>query len=178
MNKLLTVTRVDNRHNNYNYLQEHQIQTQLLFVKHLVILSRIDLLFSFFLCLQGLKSLCFLSLDSTKVTDAGMVLYLQSAPSCLSQLSLNQTAVTEATLAVLPSCVPQLRLLSIKQTKVLQLAIIKLLFFFNGVWWKETLQRILVKQDQDKTSNSHCSLCHGSRHLHNNQFKRRGHNTE
>ncbi|XP_070709452.1 uncharacterized protein [Pempheris klunzingeri] len=72
-------------------------------------------------CLQhitGLKSLCFLSLDHTKVTDAGMVLYLQSAPSCLSQLSLNQTAVTEATLVVLPTCVPQLRLLSIKQTKV------------------------------------------------------------
>lgn len=72
-------------------------------------------------CLQhitGLKSLCFLSLDQTKVTDAGMVLYLQSAPSCLSQLSLNQTAVTEATLAVLPTSVPQLRLLSIKQTKV------------------------------------------------------------
>ncbi|XP_060920940.1 uncharacterized protein si:ch73-173p19.1 [Labrus mixtus] len=72
-------------------------------------------------CLQqitGLKSLCYLSLDQTKVTDAGMVLYLQSAPSCLSQLSLNQTAVTEATLAVLPTCVPQLRLLSIKQTKV------------------------------------------------------------
>ncbi|XP_019962910.1 uncharacterized protein [Paralichthys olivaceus] len=72
-------------------------------------------------CLQhirGLNSLCFLSLDQTKVTDAGMVLYLQSAPSCLSQLSLNQTAVTEATLVVLPSCVPQLRLLSIKQTKV------------------------------------------------------------
>uniref|UniRef100_A0A3B5AFR2 Uncharacterized LOC103363515 n=1 Tax=Stegastes partitus TaxID=144197 RepID=A0A3B5AFR2_9TELE len=72
-------------------------------------------------CLQhitGLKSLCFLSLDQTKVTDAGMVLYLQSAPSCFSQLSLNQTAVTEATLAVLPTCVPQLRLLSIKQTEV------------------------------------------------------------
>ncbi|XP_045910362.1 uncharacterized protein si:ch73-173p19.1 isoform X1 [Micropterus dolomieu] len=72
-------------------------------------------------CLQhitGLKSLCFLSLDHTKVTDAGMVLYLNSAPSCLSQLSLNQTAVTEATLVVLPTCVPQLRLLSIKQTKV------------------------------------------------------------
>uniref|UniRef100_A0AAQ4RMZ8 Si:ch73-173p19.1 n=1 Tax=Gasterosteus aculeatus aculeatus TaxID=481459 RepID=A0AAQ4RMZ8_GASAC len=73
-------------------------------------------------CLQhitGLKSLCFLSLDQTKVTDAGMVLYLQSAPSCLSQLSLNQTAVTEATLVALPACVPQLRLLSIKQTKVI-----------------------------------------------------------
>ncbi|XP_034562595.1 uncharacterized protein si:ch73-173p19.1 [Notolabrus celidotus] len=72
-------------------------------------------------CLQhitGLKSLCYLSLDHTKVTDTGMILYLQSAPSCLSQLSLNQTAVTEATLAVLPTCVPQLRLLSIKQTKV------------------------------------------------------------
>ncbi|XP_040921472.1 uncharacterized protein si:ch73-173p19.1 isoform X2 [Toxotes jaculatrix] len=72
-------------------------------------------------CLQhirGLKSLSFLSLDQTKVTDAGMVLYLQSAPSCLSQLSLNQTAVTEATLVVLPTYVPQLRLLSIKQTKV------------------------------------------------------------
>lgn len=72
-------------------------------------------------CLQhitGLKSLCFLSLDQTKVTDTGMVLYLQSAPSCLFQLSLNQTAVTEATLVVLPTCVPQLRLLSIKQTKV------------------------------------------------------------
>lgn len=47
-----------------------------------------------------------------------MVSYLQSAPSCLSQLSLNQTAVTEATLAVLPQYVPQLRLLNIKQTKV------------------------------------------------------------
>ncbi|KAM4606665.1 uncharacterized protein ACJ7VT_016834 [Polymixia lowei] len=72
-------------------------------------------------CLQyitGLKSLCFLSLDHTKVSDAGMVMYLQSAPSCLTQLSLNQTAVTEATLAALPACVPQLRLLSIKQTKV------------------------------------------------------------
>uniref|UniRef100_A0A3P9KEK5 Si:ch73-173p19.1 n=1 Tax=Oryzias latipes TaxID=8090 RepID=A0A3P9KEK5_ORYLA len=72
-------------------------------------------------CLQyitGLKGLCFLSLDQTKVTDVGMVTYLQSAPSCLQQLSLNQTAVTEATLAALPACVPQLRLLSIKHTKV------------------------------------------------------------
>ncbi|KAJ0059749.1 hypothetical protein NL108_011242, partial [Boleophthalmus pectinirostris] len=74
-------------------------------------------------CLQhitGLKSLCFLSLDHTKVTDSGMVLYLQSAPSSLSQLSLNQTAVTELTLEALTSFVPQLRVLSIKQTKVSQ----------------------------------------------------------
>lgn len=72
-------------------------------------------------CLQhitGLKSLCFLSLDNTKVTDTGMVLYLGSAPSCLSQLSLNQTIVTEATLEALASHAPQLRVLSIKQTKV------------------------------------------------------------
>ncbi|XP_028826426.1 uncharacterized protein LOC114784840 [Denticeps clupeoides] len=72
-------------------------------------------------CLQhitGLKCLSFLSLDQTKVSDRGMALYLRSAPSCLSQLSLNQTAVTEATLAELPSHVPQLRLLSIKHTKV------------------------------------------------------------
>ncbi|XP_033841666.1 uncharacterized protein si:ch73-173p19.1 [Periophthalmus magnuspinnatus] len=74
-------------------------------------------------CLQhitGLKSLYFLSLDQTKVTDSGMVLYLQSAPSCLSQLSLNQTTVTEVTLEALTSFVPQLRVLSIKQTKVSQ----------------------------------------------------------
>ncbi|XP_014013220.1 uncharacterized protein isoform X1 [Salmo salar] len=72
-------------------------------------------------CLQhitGLKSLSFLSLDQTKVSDVGMVLYLQSAPSSLTQLSLNQTSVTEATLAALPACVPQLRLLSVKHTKV------------------------------------------------------------
>ncbi|XP_055785020.1 uncharacterized protein LOC129859358 isoform X3 [Salvelinus fontinalis] len=72
-------------------------------------------------CLQhitGLKSLSFLSLDQTKVSDVGMVLYLQSAPSTLTQLSLNQTSITEATLAALPACVPQLRLLSIKHTKV------------------------------------------------------------
>ncbi|KAG9348127.1 hypothetical protein JZ751_004157 [Albula glossodonta] len=72
-------------------------------------------------CLQyitGLKSLSFLSLDHTKVSDMGMVKYLESAPASLTQLSLNQTAVTEATLVVLPANVPQLRLLSIKHTKV------------------------------------------------------------
>ncbi|KAJ8375115.1 hypothetical protein SKAU_G00056950 [Synaphobranchus kaupii] len=72
-------------------------------------------------CLQhitGLKSLSFLSLDHTKVSDTGMVKYLQSAPSSLTQLSLNQTGVTELTLVALPASVPQLRLLSIKHTKV------------------------------------------------------------
>ncbi|CAL8313610.1 unnamed protein product [Merluccius merluccius] len=72
-------------------------------------------------CLQyitGLKSLSFLSLDQTKVGDAGMLPYLRSAPASLSQLSLNHTAVTEATLAALPASTPHLRFLSIKQTKV------------------------------------------------------------
>ncbi|XP_066572316.1 uncharacterized protein LOC136762205 [Amia ocellicauda] len=72
-------------------------------------------------CLQhitGLKGLSYLSLDQTKVSDCGMVTYLRSAPSSLAQLSLNQTGVTEATLAALPRCVPQLRLLSLKHTKV------------------------------------------------------------
>lgn len=71
----------------------------------------------------GLKSLCVLTLDETRVTDSGLLQYLRSAPPCLSQLSLNQTAVTEATLAVLPSRAPQLRLLSIKKTKVLHLIV-------------------------------------------------------
>ena len=66
----------------------------------------------------GLKSLTFLSLDQTKVSDAGMLPYLGSAPASLSQLSLNNTAVTEATLAALPTSTPHLRFLSIKQTKV------------------------------------------------------------
>lgn len=62
-----------------------------------------------------------------------MVSYLQSAPSCLTQLSLNQTAVTEATLAVLPQAVPQLRLLNIKQTKVAAAAALR------GVLWPTRL---------------------------------------
>ncbi|XP_002660968.3 uncharacterized protein si:ch73-173p19.1 [Danio rerio] len=72
-------------------------------------------------CLQhitGLRSLTFLALDQTKVSDAGLLLYLQSGSSALCQLSLNQTAITESTLRVLPASVPQLRMLSIKHTKV------------------------------------------------------------
>ncbi|XP_056290762.1 uncharacterized protein si:ch73-173p19.1 [Pseudoliparis swirei] len=94
------------------------IVSGLLKLQHLNLASCSKLTDSCLQHIKGLKSLCFLSLDHTKVTDTGMVLYLQSAPSSLSQLSLNQTAVSEATLAVLPTCVPKLRLLSIKQTKV------------------------------------------------------------
>uniref|UniRef100_A0A673GRY4 Si:ch73-173p19.1 n=1 Tax=Sinocyclocheilus rhinocerous TaxID=307959 RepID=A0A673GRY4_9TELE len=72
-------------------------------------------------CLQhiaGLRSLTFLALDQTKVSDAGLLMYLQSGSHALCQLSLNHTAITESTLRALPTCVPQLRMLSIKHTKV------------------------------------------------------------
>ncbi|XP_076868405.1 uncharacterized protein LOC143519155 [Brachyhypopomus gauderio] len=72
-------------------------------------------------CLQhisNLKCLSFLALDKTKVSDAGLLPFLRSAPPALSHLSLNETAVTEATLSALPTCVPQLRLLSIARTMV------------------------------------------------------------
>nr|XP_057916741.1 uncharacterized protein si:ch73-173p19.1 [Doryrhamphus excisus] len=94
------------------------ILSSLVKLQHLNLASCTKLTDSCLQYLTGLKSLCLLSLDHTKVTDAGITLYLQSAPPCLSQLSLNQTAVSEVTLAALPGCVPQLRLLSIKQTKV------------------------------------------------------------
>lgn len=65
-----------------------------------------------------LQCLSFLALNKTKVSDAGMLMYLKSAPSTLTQLGLNETAITEATLTVLPKYVPQLRLLSIARTQV------------------------------------------------------------
>ncbi|XP_072513103.1 uncharacterized protein [Salminus brasiliensis] len=72
-------------------------------------------------CLQHitkLQCLSLLALNKTKVSDAGLLVYLKSAPSTLAQLGLNETAITEATLTALPKCVPQLRLLSIARTKV------------------------------------------------------------
>ncbi|KAI2648845.1 Dynein regulatory complex subunit 6 [Labeo rohita] len=54
-------------------------------------------------CLQhiaGLRSLTFLALDQTKVSDAGLLIYLQAGSSALCQLSLNLTAITENTLRV------------------------------------------------------------------------------
>ncbi|KAL7840896.1 hypothetical protein AOLI_G00262190 [Acnodon oligacanthus] len=72
-------------------------------------------------CLQHitkLQCLTFLALDKTKVSDAGLLTYLKSAPSVLVHLSLNETGITEITLTALPQCVPQLRLLSIARTKV------------------------------------------------------------
>ncbi|XP_069502090.1 uncharacterized protein [Ambystoma mexicanum] len=76
-------------------------------------------------CLQSLKGLEHVShlfLDQTKVSDSGMIDYLESAPPCLTQLSLNQTGITEKTLSILPQQVPQLRTLSIKQTQVTDLS--------------------------------------------------------
>ncbi|XP_059502261.1 uncharacterized protein si:ch73-173p19.1 isoform X2 [Stegostoma tigrinum] len=79
-------------------------------------------------CLCSLKGLNFLShlvLDQTKVGDSGMTDYLVCAASSLVHLSLNQTGITERTLTVLPRTVPQLRFLSIKQTKVCDVSALK-----------------------------------------------------
>ncbi|XP_039609154.1 uncharacterized protein si:ch73-173p19.1 [Polypterus senegalus] len=79
-------------------------------------------------CLQyikGLRFLSYLSLDKTKVSDCGLVVYLESAPASLTQLSLNCTNITEKTLAVLPCSVPQLKLLSIKHTKIFDISALK-----------------------------------------------------
>ncbi|XP_029443111.1 uncharacterized protein LOC115083435 [Rhinatrema bivittatum] len=68
--------------------------------------------------IKGLGHLSHLILDQTKVTDCGVMDCLASTPSCLIQLSLNQTGITDKSLSVLPQRVSQLRILSIKQTKV------------------------------------------------------------
>ncbi|XP_078393374.1 uncharacterized protein LOC144676983 isoform X1 [Cetorhinus maximus] len=74
---------------------------------------------------KGLNSLSHLILDQTKVSDSGMTDYLACAPTSLVHLSLNQTGITEGMLTVLPGTVPQLRLLSIKQTKVCDVSALK-----------------------------------------------------
>ncbi|KAL1006892.1 hypothetical protein UPYG_G00078570 [Umbra pygmaea] len=109
------------------------------------------------LCLQhikGLKSLSFLSLDHTKVSDVGLVLYLQSAPSSLTQLSLNHTSVTEATLAALPASVPQLRLLSIKHTKVTDVSALNKLICLQTLY----LDGTGVSESSLEHLATHCTL--------------------
>ncbi|KAJ1098463.1 hypothetical protein NDU88_003574, partial [Pleurodeles waltl] len=79
-------------------------------------------------CLQSLKGLNHLShlfLDQTKVKDYGMIDYLESASLFLTHLSLNQTGITEKTLSILSQRVPQLRVLSIKQTHVIDVSALR-----------------------------------------------------
>ncbi|XP_072324659.1 uncharacterized protein [Scyliorhinus torazame] len=54
-----------------------------------------------------------------------MMDYLTGAPASLVHLSLNQTSISEKMLTVLPETVPQLRLLSIKETKVCDVSALK-----------------------------------------------------
>nr|XP_042713044.1 F-box/LRR-repeat protein 16-like isoform X4 [Chrysemys picta bellii] len=68
--------------------------------------------------IKGLPHLSHLTLDQTKISDCGMADYLHSAPSALSHLSLNRTAITERTLRLLPQCAPGLVLLGLKQTEI------------------------------------------------------------
>uniref|UniRef100_A0A8B9KAV3 Si:ch73-173p19.1 n=1 Tax=Astyanax mexicanus TaxID=7994 RepID=A0A8B9KAV3_ASTMX len=94
------------------------VLSSLLKLQHLNLSSCSKLTDSCLKPITKLQCLSFLALNKTKVSDAGMLMYLKSAPSTLTQLGLNETAITEATLSELPKCVPQLRLLSIARTQV------------------------------------------------------------
>ncbi|XP_049341397.1 uncharacterized protein si:ch73-173p19.1 [Astyanax mexicanus] len=94
------------------------VLSSLLKLQHLNLSSCSKLTDSCLKPITKLQCLSFLALNKTKVSDAGMLMYLKSAPSTLTQLCLNETAITEATLSELPKCVPQLRLLSIARTQV------------------------------------------------------------
>ncbi|KAM4603186.1 uncharacterized protein O3C94_022753 isoform 1-T2 [Discoglossus pictus] len=77
------------------------------------------------LCLLHLKDLQHLShliLDQTKVSDAGTCDFLLSARCSLTHLNLNQTAVTEQTLSLLPERTPDLKVLSLKHTQIKDLS--------------------------------------------------------
>ncbi|XP_067833680.1 uncharacterized protein si:ch73-173p19.1 [Heptranchias perlo] len=94
-------------------------------LQHLNLAACVKLTDNCLCSIKGLNCLSHLILDQTKVSDSGMTDYLTCAPASLVHLSLNQTGVTERVLAVLPRSVPQLRLLSIKQTKVSDVSALK-----------------------------------------------------
>ncbi|CAM9339718.1 unnamed protein product [Lampetra fluviatilis] len=83
--------------------------------------------------IKELRSLKQLVLDRTRVTDAGLLAYLEQAPPSLVQLSLNQTAVTEATVRELPRTVPQLHGLSVKNTAVVDVSCLRQLLSLHAL---------------------------------------------
>ncbi|XP_075070348.1 uncharacterized protein LOC142159391 [Mixophyes fleayi] len=87
-------------------------------LQHLNLSACRNLTESCLLHLRGLKHLSHLVLDQTKVSDSGMSDFLMSACCPLTQLSFNQTAVTERTLSLLVQQTPNLRVLSVKHTEV------------------------------------------------------------
>ncbi|XP_078254088.1 uncharacterized protein LOC144592831 isoform X2 [Rhinoraja longicauda] len=94
-------------------------------LQHLNLAACVKLTNNCLCSIKGLNCLSHLILDQTKVSDSGMMDYLAVAPVTLVHLSLNQTAISDRVLAALPSAVPQLRLLSIKHTKVYDVSALK-----------------------------------------------------
>ncbi|CAH2281617.1 PREDICTED: uncharacterized protein LOC108704637 isoform X2 [Pelobates cultripes] len=68
--------------------------------------------------LKGLDHLSHLVLDQTKVSDDGMYDFLVHSRCSLTHLSVNQTALTERTLNLMSHRIPDLKLLSIKNTQI------------------------------------------------------------
>ncbi|XP_056409133.1 uncharacterized protein LOC130323574 isoform X2 [Hyla sarda] len=91
---------------------------QLQKLQHLNLSACRNLTESCLIHLRGLKHLSHLVLDQTKVSDSGMCDFLLHSNCSLTHLSLNQTAITENTLSLLVQQSPELRVLSVKHTKV------------------------------------------------------------
>lgn len=65
-----------------------------------------------------MKSLVWLNLEQTGVTDSGVIQYLQTCPTQLLNLILNRTAVSQAIFPHIHQCANQLKSLSLEDTKV------------------------------------------------------------
>ncbi|XP_051878825.1 uncharacterized protein si:ch73-173p19.1 isoform X2 [Pristis pectinata] len=102
-----------------------EVLTCLQKLQHLNLAACVKLTDNCLCSIKGLSCLSHLILDQTKVSDVGMMDYLACAPASLVHLSLNQTGISDGMLAVLPSSVPQLRLFSIKHTKVCDVSALK-----------------------------------------------------
>ncbi|KAM3928682.1 uncharacterized protein RB166_006616 isoform 2-T3 [Leptodactylus fuscus] len=87
-------------------------------LQHLNLSACRNLTESCLLHLRGLKHLSHLVLDQTKVSDSGLCDFLLNTNCSLTHLSINQTRVTERTLSLLAERSPELRVLSVKHTKV------------------------------------------------------------
>ncbi|XP_066533589.1 uncharacterized protein si:ch73-173p19.1 [Hoplias malabaricus] len=108
-------------------------------------------------CLQhiiNLQCLSFLSLDQTKVSDSGLMMYLRSAPPVLVHLSLNETAITETTLTAISQCLPQLRQLNIARTLVSDVSALAELRCLHTLH----LDGTCVKEDSLQALGTHPSL--------------------
>ncbi|XP_055490224.1 dynein regulatory complex subunit 6-like [Leucoraja erinacea] len=123
-------------------------------LQHLNLAACVKLTNNCLCSIKGLNCLSHLILDQTKVSDSGMMEYLAVAPATLVHLSLNQTAISDRVLSALPSAVPQLRLLSIKHTKVYDVSALKDLLSLQTLH----LDNTCVTESSLRTLGSHSTL--------------------